>query len=371
MGARAADDRCARRPSLRSAVCHADVTDVNVVATPQRGRAAVARRPHRLRRHAAHLARGDVAVAAVSLDRPRPRRRPRRSPPTCCAATTRCSRSPRTRSPRCGRWWSRGRRPTWRAASTRRRLEPDDEYVQGSVDDDWRIWRAVRAVPWRAAHAVLAEAVGHRGPRRCPSPPPPRRRRWWRRPSGVPSVDQSVTADTVDPEELEPRRQGVRRQLVDGWGVGTLRRGPARAECGDGGVSTGVEVFAPAGHRRSSAPAQGAPRGPTSPRASIGHRGARRHLASGGRAGSPRRPSADSVSAGDRLGAVARRQLPHVRASRAAGGRPRPPPAAAWRPAPPAGATPLPTRRPGGRRADPRPAREGTGDDADAAAAPP
>jgi hypothetical protein len=48
------------------------------------------------------------------------------------------------------------------------RLEPDDEYVQGSVSDDWRIWRAVRSVPWHAAHGQLA-LIG-RGRDRSPSP---------------------------------------------------------------------------------------------------------------------------------------------------------------------------------------------------------
>jgi 4-aminobutyrate aminotransferase-like enzyme len=123
------------------------------------------------------------------------------------------------------------------------RLEPDDEYVQGSVTDDWLIWRSVRAVPWRAAHGVLAEAVGLSAPT-LPSLPRPSAP-LVSVPSLTPSVDQSVTADTIDPEEWD-LVAGVRRQLVDGWGIGRHREGRL-AEQGDGGVSTGVEVFAPEG----------------------------------------------------------------------------------------------------------------------------
>ena len=123
------------------------------------------------------------------------------------------------------------------------RLEPDDEYVQKSVSDDWRIWRAVRAVPWAAAHGELAQAVAMPVPE-LPTPPTPTAS-LIALPTGTPSVNQSVTADTFEPEEWN-LADGVRRQLVDGWGVGRYGEGRL-ALVGDGGISTGVEVFAPAG----------------------------------------------------------------------------------------------------------------------------
>ena len=133
------------------------------------------------------------------------------------------------------------------------RLEPDDEYVQGSVEDDWSIWRAVRSVPWRAAHGVLAGAVGMASPT-LPGPPRPSAPLVAASPSVCASVDQSVTADTFDPERWN-LADGVATQLQDGWGVGRYDEGRL-APVGDGGVSTGAEIFAPAG-TVVSAPASG------------------------------------------------------------------------------------------------------------------
>jgi 4-aminobutyrate aminotransferase-like enzyme/Ser/Thr protein kinase RdoA (MazF antagonist) len=123
------------------------------------------------------------------------------------------------------------------------RLEPDDEYVQGSVLDDWRIWNAVRSVPWRAAHGELAAAVGM--PRPSLPPPPAPAAPLIVMPDDAPSVDQAVTADTFEPEAWN-LADGVRRQLVDGCGTGRYGEGRL-APVGDGGVSSGLELFAPAG----------------------------------------------------------------------------------------------------------------------------
>ena len=242
------------------------------------------------------------------------------------------------------------------------RLEPDDEYVQGSVEDDWLIWRAVRAVPWRAAHGVLAEAVGMATPT-LPMPP---------RPSGalvalptdVPSVDQSVTADTFDPERWN-LTDGVVGQLRDGWGVGRYDEGRL-APVGDGGVSTGVEIFAPAG-TAVMAPASGRLSRLDDHSAALSLDDTWR-LVLGGldvrrrrRIGGGRRP--------------ARRRRPRRPTGRRASPCSWWPTSTTvhrcWRRAPAAGGTPPPTRRTGGRR-EPVPAVLPVGvSDADAAVAPP
>ncbi len=54
-----------------------------------------------------------------------------------------------------------------------------------------------------------------------------------------------MTADTFDPERWN-LVDGVLGQLREGWGVGRYDEGRL-ALVGDGGVSTGVEVFAPEG----------------------------------------------------------------------------------------------------------------------------
>ncbi|MEO8106950.1 MAG: aminotransferase [Actinomycetes bacterium] len=229
-------------PRLRVAVCHADATDVNVVASTnaagQPWPDGVIDFGDILRTWIA----ADVAVAGGSLIG--------HDPDDALGVIVNVLRGyhsalPLNEAEVAALWPLVIARSASSVASSEHqaRLEPDDEYVQGSVSDDWRIWRAVRAVPWRAAHGELANAVAMPAPAapRPPSPTGP----LIDVPTGTPSVDQSVTADTFEPEAWN-LVDGVRRQLVDGWGVGRYDEGRL-AVAGDGGVSTGVEVFAPAG----------------------------------------------------------------------------------------------------------------------------
>ena len=114
--------------------------------------------------------------------------------------------------------------------------------------DDWRVWRALRAVPWRAANGVL-----DRGSRMSP----PRlnslaatQQAFLDAPDHLVTVTQAVTADTTNTDNGDPESwdigEGVAGQLVDGWGVGRYGEGRL-AEESDGGVSTGIDIFAPAG----------------------------------------------------------------------------------------------------------------------------
>ena len=119
--------------------------------------------------------------------------------------------------------------------------------------DDWNIWQAVRAVPWRAAHGLLAEAVGAEPPRLAPPPAP--HGPLVDAPADLPSVDQSVAADTFEPEAWN-LADGVSHQLRFGWGLGRYDEGRLGLT-GDGGVSTGLEIFAPTG-TQVLAPSDGA-----------------------------------------------------------------------------------------------------------------
>ncbi len=229
-------------PHLRLAVCHADVTDVNVVAglnpAGQPWPDALIDFGDVLRTWLA----ADVAVAALSLighdcDNP--------LGIVSNVLLGYHSAYPLTDHEVSALWPLVIARAASNVASSEHqaRLEPDDEYVQGSVDDDWRIWRAVRSVPWRAARGVLAECVGMSTPVLPPTPAP--EHSLVAVPPGTPSIDQSVTADTFDPERWN-LVDGVLGQLSDGWGVGRYDEGRL-ARVGDGGVSTGVEIFAPEG----------------------------------------------------------------------------------------------------------------------------
>ncbi len=229
-------------PHLRLAVCHADVTDVNVVASVN---AAGQPWPDALIDFGDLLRTwlaADVAVAAGSLIG-----HDLEDALGVVANVLRGYHSvyPLTDAEVAALWPLVIARAASNVASSEHqaKLEPDDEYVQGSVDDDWRIWRAVRSVPWRAAHGVLAECVGMSAPvlTRPPSPVGA----LIAIPEDAPSVDQSVTADTFDPERWN-LVDGLLGQLRRGWGVGRYDEGRL-ALVGDGGVSTGVEVFAPEG----------------------------------------------------------------------------------------------------------------------------
>ncbi|MFL6183075.1 MAG: aminotransferase [Actinomycetes bacterium] len=229
---------------LRIATCHADVTDVNVVVQTRAGQPwpdALIDFGDLLRTWIA----GDVAVAGVSLighqiD----------DPLSVIANVLRGYHDvyPLSQTEVAALWPLVVARAASNVASSENqaRLEPDDEYVVGSVEDDWRIWRAVRAVPWRAASGVLAQTVGYTVARPAP---PPVAAPLIESASDVPSIDQSVTADTFDPARWNVS-DGVRTQLLNGWGVGRYDEGrlpPDAAPHVDGGVSTGVEFFAPAG----------------------------------------------------------------------------------------------------------------------------
>ncbi|HEX5018752.1 MAG TPA: aminotransferase [Actinomycetes bacterium] len=226
---------------LRIAPCHADVTDVNVVVQARAGQPwpdAIIDFGDLLRTWIA----GDVAVAGVSLIA-----HSLDDPLSVIANVLRGYHGvlPLTESEVAALWPLVVSRAASSVASSENQLllEPDDEYVIRSVEDDWRVWRAVREVPWRSAHGVLAETVGFPAPK-LPLPPVAQSPavKW---PAVVPSVDQSVTADTVDPTSWN-LHEAVRSQLVDGWGVGQYGEGRLSA-VGDGGVSTGAEFFAPAG----------------------------------------------------------------------------------------------------------------------------
>jgi len=229
-------------PHLRLAICHADVTDVNVVAdlntAGQPWPDALIDFGDLLRTWLA----ADAAVAAGSLIG--------HEPDDALGVVANVLRGyhsvyPLTDEEVAALWPLVIARAASNVASSEHqaRLEPNDAYVLGSVDDDWRIWRAVRSVPWRAAHGVLAESVGMRAA--TPPPPPAPHRSLVALPPECPSIDQSVTADTFDPERWN-LTGGVLLQLADGWGIGRYDEGRL-APVGDGGVSTGVEVFASAG----------------------------------------------------------------------------------------------------------------------------
>ncbi len=229
-------------PRLRVAVCHADVTDVNVVASVN---ASGQPWPDGLIDFGDILRTwlaGDVAVAGGSLIG--------HDTDDALGVIVNVLRGYHSAFPLnadevAALWPLVIARAASNVASSEHqaRLEPDDDYVQGSVSDDWRIWKAVRSVPWRAAHGELARAVAMPGPA-LPRPPEPASQ-LIAIPHDTPSVDQSVTADTFEPEAWN-LADGVRRQLVDGWGVGRYDEGRL-GTVGDGGVSTGIEVFAPAG----------------------------------------------------------------------------------------------------------------------------
>ena len=229
-------------PQLRVAVCHADATDVNVVASTN---AAGQPWPDGLIDFGDILRTwlaADAAVTGLSLIA--------HDTDDALGVIANVLRGyhsalPLTADEVAALWPLVIARAASNVASSEHqaRLEPDDEYVQGSVSDDWRTWNAVRSVPWRAAHGELARAVGMASPSlpRPPSPVTP----LIAIPDSAPSVDQSVTADTFEPEAWN-LADGVRRQLVDGWGIGRYNEGRLGL-VGDGGVSTGLEVFAPAG----------------------------------------------------------------------------------------------------------------------------
>jgi 4-aminobutyrate aminotransferase-like enzyme/Ser/Thr protein kinase RdoA (MazF antagonist) len=227
---------------LRVAVCHADVTDVNVVA-----QVGVDGRPwpdgiidfgDLLRTWVA----ADVAVTAVSLVT--------HAPDNALAVTADVLRGyhdvyPLTPDEVAALWPLVIARAASNVASSEHqaRLEPDDDYVQRSVRDDWHNWRALRSVPWQAASGFLADAVGVPAPG-LPTPPLPTHV-LVDLPPGAPSVDQSVTAERLDLQTWDLARLAG-AQLSDGWGLGRYDEGRLGA-VGDGGVSTGAEVFAPAG----------------------------------------------------------------------------------------------------------------------------
>jgi Ser/Thr protein kinase RdoA (MazF antagonist) len=306
-------DGCA--PDLRIATCHADVTDVNVVVQTRAGQPwpdALIDFGDLLRTWIA----GDVAVAGVSLISHQVD-----DPLSVIANVLRGYHEvyPLTEIEVATLWPLVVARAASNVASSENqaRLEPDDEYVIGSVDDDWRIWRAVRAVPWLAASGVLAEAVGYQAARPTP---PMAASPLLESESGVPSVDQSVTADTFDPAQW-CQADGVRAQLLNGWGVGRYGEGrlatgsEGGAPDGDGGVSTGIELFAPAG-TPVTAPTPGTL---TADGDSVTltietvdpdlvDREWRMVLC-----GLDQVTTASKVGAGDRLGVIARADIPHVR----------------------------------------------------------
>jgi 4-aminobutyrate aminotransferase-like enzyme/Ser/Thr protein kinase RdoA (MazF antagonist) len=230
-----------REPDLRVAPCHADVTDVNVVAQTRAGQPwpdGLIDFGDILRTWIA----GDVAVAGVSLISHQVD-----DPLSVIANVLHGYHAtfPVTPTEVAALWPLVVARAASNVASSENqaRLEPDDEYVVRSVEDDWQIWRAVRAVPWRAAHGVLAEAVGLTPPALVP---PPATAPLIEVASDVPSVDQAVVADTFSPS-LWNLADGVRAQLLNGFGVGRYGEGRLGATAADdGGVSTGVELFAPA-----------------------------------------------------------------------------------------------------------------------------
>ena len=161
-------------------------------------------------------------------------------------------------------------------------------------------------MPWHGAHGVLADAVGFAVATlpalpSSASPPLP----LVAMPDDAPSVDQSVTADTFEPR-LWNLSEGVRSQLSDGWGVGRFAEGRL-AVSGDGGVSTGVEIFAPAG-TPIVAPVD-ADLTQTSDGAVVLALDAHWRLVVHGVA---KATESSAVSAGQQLGVIAEADLPHL-----------------------------------------------------------
>ena len=240
-------------PNLRSAPCHADVTDVNVVVQQRAGQPwpdALIDFGDLLRTWIA----GDVAVAGVSLISHQVD-----DPLSVIANVLRGYHDvyPLTDDEVAALWPLVVARAASNVASSEHqaRLEPDDAYVTESVKDDWTIYRSVRSVPYAAAHGRLAQVIGRVLPI---ARPPASQGPLIESAVDVPSVDQSVTADTLAPGEWD-LDSGIRAQLLGGWGIGRYDEG--RLGSGDrpadggassggvsaGGVSTGLELFAPAG----------------------------------------------------------------------------------------------------------------------------
>ena len=230
----------AHADQLRLAVCHADVTDVNVVVQTVGGRPwpdALIDFGDLLRTWVA----GDVAVAGVALiahdvD----------DPLSVIANVLRGYHDvyPLTEGEVAALWPLVVARAASNVASSEHqaRLEPGDDYVMASVRDDWAIWNAIRLVPWRAAHGVLANAAGFLAPQARPPKPV---NSLIEAEVDVPSVDLSVTCDLFTPGEWDAD-DVARRQLLHEWGMGRYDEGRLGTD-GDGGLSTGLELYAPPG----------------------------------------------------------------------------------------------------------------------------
>ena len=110
----------------------------------------------------------ELAVAGVVGAAPRGRlsRRPR-CPPS--PRSTPCGRWVRPRSRRCGRWLCCAPRCWWSAASTSPRIDADNDYATGALDNEWRIFERATEVPLEVMTAQIRHALRRRASRSIPS----------------------------------------------------------------------------------------------------------------------------------------------------------------------------------------------------------
>lgn len=216
--------------SLRLGVVHADATDVNVVATVGADGRPI---PDGLIDFGDMLNTwivSDVAVAAVSLvvhDLERPVH------VVSEIAKGFHSAYPLTEAEAGALWPMVIARAAACCVSSEQQalMEPHNDYAQESRESDWRIWDAIRFIPWSLARAVIQHHLGLRPRVEVDTSS-------WapvvQLPADVPILDQSVTGDpTLAPDEIALGRYFEGR-ITD--------RGQAA-------VTTGAETFLPEGSR--------------------------------------------------------------------------------------------------------------------------
>ena len=238
---------------LRMGVIHADVTDVNVVATVDSSGRPI---PDGLIDFGDMLRTwivSDVAVAAVSLtahdfDRPLEitaeivrgfhREYPLTDPeidalwPLVVARAAACCVS----------------------SEQQAMLEPDNYYAEESRDSDWHIWASLRSISWKAATAALHEATAAQpsvGATTASASSQPSRQSFIDQTVSAdpPVLDLSVQSDSLTPGSWQTAgelRRAITGMLDSGHGFGRFNEGRLNP-AGVSAVTTGAEIFAPAG----------------------------------------------------------------------------------------------------------------------------
>jgi len=214
--------------SLRLGVVHADATDVNVVVTVGPDGRPI---PDGLIDFGDMLNTwivSDVAVAAVSLvvhdlDRP--------VHVVSEIAKGFHSAYPLTKAEAGALWPMVIARAAACCVSSEQQalMEPHNDYAQESRESDWRIWDAIRSIPWPLAQAVIQNHLGLLG---------------WATPdtsSWVPVVQLPADASILDQSVTGDSTPTRREFAVGRYGEGRLN------ESNQSSVTTGAEIFAPAG----------------------------------------------------------------------------------------------------------------------------